>query len=80
MESYLEHTQAYLSMIKETLTAEELKKCQEAGNEIYDTIAELVEKHNLNIKEMLFTTFAIHHTILEVSIEELSKQVEENEE
>lgn len=76
MESYLQFTEAYLGMIQVTLTDEEMDRSSKAGEEIFDAIAEITDKYNLTIKEMLNATVGVHYSIMKSADEQLEEYKE----
>lgn len=76
MESYLQFTEAYLGMIQTTLSDEELKRSSKAGEEIFDAIAEITDKYNLTIKEMLNASVGVHYSIMQSTDDQLQEYKE----
>lgn len=77
MDKYLEMTQGLLGLIQATISKEELERSAQAGEEMWEAIREICEKHGLNVQEMLNATLACHATILEVANEQLEEKKKE---
>lgn len=76
MEKYLEHTEAYLAMFSEILEEKEINKAIEAGNKIYNHASEVSKEDQLSIRELLFTSLIVNHTIVTAISEEIEKDRE----
>lgn len=77
MEKYLEQTKGLLGIIQATISEEELEKSVKAGEEMWEAIRKITDKHGLNVQEMLNATLACHHTIIEVANEQINQKKEE---
>jgi hypothetical protein len=73
MEKYLAQTQGLLGLIQATISQEELEKSAKAGEEMWEAIREITDKHGLNVQEMLNATLACHATIIEVANEQMEE-------
>lgn len=71
MDSYIKYTEAYLAMVQGTLTETEMERSSKAGEEMFEAIKEIVEKYELNIREMLNATVAVHYNIMGSANEQL---------
>jgi 16S rRNA C1402 N4-methylase RsmH len=71
MEEYLNQTKGFLGVIQSILNQEERKRSTDAANEIYQEIRKVVEKYDLNIREMLNASLALQATILQLALEQM---------
>lgn len=73
MEKYLAQTKGLLGLLQATISQEELERSVKAGEEMWEVIREICDRHHLNVQEMLNATLACHATILEVANEQMNE-------
>ncbi|CDQ41750.1 hypothetical protein [Virgibacillus salexigens] len=76
MESYLEITEAYLKMLKNTATKENITISEKIAEEMFDITSKIVDAHNLSIIEATLSTTMVHHKIIELMENELQVDLE----
>ncbi|GIN55101.1 MULTISPECIES: hypothetical protein [Bacillus subtilis group] len=76
MEKYFAQTQGLLNVLQATSSKEELKRAEDAGTEIWDSIRAISDKYQLNVQEMMNATIACHLTIIEAALEQIQERMD----
>lgn len=77
MDRYIEETEMIIGLIQNKMSEESFNKSRDAGVEMYESIADISEKHGLNIQELWNAIMNINLGITEMALESSDQNAEE---